>query len=89
MDRLHVIVSGSVQGVGFRYWAVREARFLNLTGWVSNLPNGSVEVVAEGPRHALLDFLGSLRTGPSHANVDAVAPLFTDATGEFRDFQTR
>lgn len=88
MERIHVIVRGRVQGVGFRYWAVREARFLGVTGWVRNLDDGSVEVTAEGPRDSLLSLLASLRNGPSYADVESVAPRFETATGEFRDFRT-
>jgi acylphosphatase len=89
VERLRVIVTGYVQGVGYRYWAAREARFFGITGWVRNLPDGSVEVVAEGPKPALLELLGTLRRGPSYADVEMVAPSFSPATGEFRDFQTR
>lgn len=86
MERLHVIVSGYVQGVGFRHWAVREARFLGLTGWVRNLADGTVEVTAEGDRASLTAFLGELRRGPSYADVESVSPAFLTAIGEFRDF---
>lgn len=84
---MHVIVNGRVQGVGFRYWALREARFLGVTGWVRNLPNGAVEVTAEGSRDSLYNLLASLRRGPSYADVESVAPRFDAATGEFRDFR--
>lgn len=78
-----------MQGVGFRYWALRQARFLNLTGWVRNSPDGSVEIVAEGARQSLLELLGELRQGPTNADVDVLKPFFAPATGEFRDFQVR
>ena len=53
---LHAIVSGRVQGVGFRYWVKEEAEALGLKGWVRNLRDGSVEVEAEGEEDALFQF---------------------------------
>jgi acylphosphatase len=61
-----------VQGVGFRWSAVREARQLGLRGWVRNADDGSVEVEAEGTPSALEDFLAWLRRGPPGAFVDDV-----------------
>lgn len=87
MERLHAVVSGYVQGVGFRRWAVHEARFLGLTGWVRNRADGSVEVIAEGPRSVLMEFLADLRRGPSYADVESVAPAFGSASDEFSDFR--
>jgi len=70
---LHVQVRGRVQGVGFR-WFVREAAHrLGLTGWVRNLPDGSVEVVAEGDDVSIASFRASLLEGPSGAAVAALA----------------
>jgi acylphosphatase len=62
-------VTGGVQGVGFRYSAVREALRLGLRGWVRNVDDGSVEVEAEGASPALEDFLEWLRRGPPGAHV--------------------
>lgn len=67
------VVSGQVQGVGFRYSAMAQARRLGLTGWVANLPDGSVEGVAAGPDEALAQFHDWLRRGPPAARVKAVA----------------
>ncbi len=64
-----VRVTGRVQGVGFRWSAVHEARQLGLRGWVRNSPDGSVEVEAEGSPRALEDFLAWLRRGPAGAFV--------------------
>jgi acylphosphatase len=71
-DRLGVILTGRVQGVGFRWWALREADSLGLRGTVRNHPDGSVEVHAAGPAEALATFLAALRRGPSSANVTGV-----------------
>ncbi len=60
MSRLRAIVRGQVQGVGFRMWAQRRARMLGISGYVRNLADGSVEVVGEGPRETLEQFLAVL-----------------------------
>jgi acylphosphatase len=70
--RLHAVVRGHVQGVGFRYTTQYEAKKLDLRGWVRNLHDGSVEVDAEGDRTHLETFLAFLHTGPLGAHVDAV-----------------
>lgn len=70
--RVHLIVSGRVQGVGFRYAAVREGRRLELTGWARNTPDGNVEIVAEGPPVAVQTFLAWCHQGPPSARVTAV-----------------
>jgi acylphosphatase len=73
--RLHVLVRGRVQGVGFR-WFVREAaRDLGLAGWVRNRPDGAVEVAAEGDARMLERLRDTLRAGPSGASVTAVDDL--------------
>lgn len=67
------LVSGVVQGVGFRWFVARHARVLGLTGWARNLPDGRVEVVAAGVDDAALARLEErLRAGPAHARVEAV-----------------
>jgi acylphosphatase len=68
----YVRVSGRVQGVGFRYSAIREAQRLRLGGWVRNAANGDVEVWAEGPDEKLKIFLAWLHRGPEFSRVDAV-----------------
>ena len=68
----YACVHGIVQGVGFRYSAIREARRLFLNGWVRNAHNGDVEVWAEGPPENLSQFLAWLRRGPQFARVDSV-----------------
>ena len=66
---VHIIVKGMVQGVGFRYYTIRKAVELNLTGWVKNLYNGNVEVEAEGERSLIEEFIKDLRTGPPMSSV--------------------
>jgi acylphosphatase len=70
--RLHAVVRGQVQGVGFRMATLRKARSLGLTGWVWNLPGGGVEVEAEGGPQALEQFAAWLRHGPAGAVVQEV-----------------
>lgn len=68
----HYIVTGRVQGVGFRYFVVRQARALGLTGWVRNLPDGTVEALAAGPGPAVEELEEALRQGPSASRVEDV-----------------
>jgi acylphosphatase len=69
MKAVHFLVKGKVQGVGYRYFVVREAQRLELTGWVRNLPDGSVEALAEGEEEAIQAFQSSLERGPSWSRV--------------------
>ena len=65
------LISGRVQGVGFRYFAQRNARELGVSGWARNLEDGRVEVQASGPAASLSEFEARLRTGPPHSDVRA------------------
>ena len=87
--RLHLIISGRVQGVGFRFSAYDEARDLGLAGWVRNLPNGDVEIVAEGSRENLQMLAAWAHLGPPSAHVTDVREEWSDFTGEFTDFRIR
>jgi acylphosphatase len=73
--RLRLVVSGRVQGVGFR-WFIREAaRRHRLAGWVRNRPDGSVELEASGDDAAFQEFLDVIRDGPPGARVDDVREM--------------
>lgn len=87
--RLHARIHGLVQGVYFRDTVRQTARALGVTGWVRNLPDGSVEVTAEGPRPALESLLNFLHAGPTHARVERVEAEWGAATGEFAAFHVR
>jgi acylphosphatase len=90
-SRLTAVVAGAVQGVGFRWWTRAQARELGLVGYARNLPDGRVEVVAEGPRtglHVLLDRLGGREPGRP-GRVDRVDEAWTAADGGFEGFETR
>jgi len=69
MRATRLLIRGIVQGVGFRYFAIRAARELGITGWVRNLNDGRVEAVAAGAPEALADFIGRVRQGPRGAQV--------------------
>ncbi len=84
--RLHAYISGRVQGVAFRFFAQHEARVLGLTGWVSNLYDGRVEVVAEGEREQLEQFLAELKKGPRLARVEKVEITWEEFRDEFLEF---
>lgn len=73
MRRVHLLVSGIVQGVGYRWNAVRQAESLGLTGWVRNRADGRVECEAQGPAPAVASFIAWTRQGPRHAEVEDVA----------------
>ncbi|WP_114374375.1 acylphosphatase [Elioraea thermophila] len=80
MKTVRILVSGRVQGVGFRAFAVREATRLGLDGWVRNLPDGRVEAVAQGGEDAVAQFVCALRRGPVAARVNEVVVEETEAT---------
>jgi acylphosphatase len=79
-------VVGRVQGVGFRWWARRTARALGVSGWVRNLPDGSVEVQASGARAALERLEMRLREGPTASRVDRVERLPSEPSARRRGF---
>lgn len=86
---IHVIVRGRVQGVSFRYYTLLRAHELSVVGWVRNLPDGTVEVLAEGSQTQLDQFTEYLNTGPIGARVEAVTSNWQQATGHFTDFIIR
>lgn len=67
-----VKIRGRVQGVGFRYWTMREAIRLGVTGWVRNRRDGSVEALFAGPADVVADMMARCQKGPESAHVDAV-----------------
>jgi acylphosphatase len=71
----HVLVTGRVQGVGFRHFVRERARALNLSGWVKNRPDGSVELLVSGDDDAATRLLDVVRRGPPYADVAAVEPI--------------
>ena len=87
--RLHVIVRGRVQGVGFRWFVVRVASDLGLDGWVMNRADRAVELVAEGPSEGLDALLTAVRQGPSSSSVQTVEVTRSAALGGVDGFHIR
>ncbi len=83
--RVNAKVKGMVQGVGFRMFVVREASSRNLSGWTCNLPDGSVEIEAQGPSGMVDELVGMARVGPSRSRVTSVSvrelPVQPDSQG--------
>jgi acylphosphatase len=86
VERLHAIVHGDVQGVGFRYFVQRRAEQMALRGWVRNNADGTVELVAEGERPQLEDLSRAVEQGPRMAHVDRVDVRWSAATGNLTSF---
>lgn len=87
--RLHIFISGDVQGVFFRAGTQTEARRLGLVGWVRNTEDGRVEVLAEGERSALEKLLEWCSHGPAGASVTKTEHEWLESKNEFRDFWIR
>lgn len=85
--RVHLVVSGRVQGVFFRQSTADTARRLGLCGWVRNLPDGRVEAEAEGERHDLESFIAWCRRGPPAARVDDLSVAWSKARSDLAAFE--
>jgi acylphosphatase len=88
-QRIHAIVDGRVQGVGFRYFTQERAILLGLTGWVRNRWNGTVELVAEGSKADLETLLRAIQRGPRVGTTQNVKVDWLEITGEFSSFRIR
>lgn len=86
MKRIHIIYTGRVQGVGFRYTALDTANRYKIKGWVKNLPDGGVEVVGEGDETTLSKFSAELNSTMS-TYIREKNEYFEPATGEFDEFR--
>ncbi len=87
--RLHLLISGRVQGVGFRYAVLAEARRMGIRGWVRNTQDDGVELLAEGDASCLHRLVTWSHGGPPGALVKDVDARWLPATGEFDDFSIR
>jgi len=88
-SRIHVIIKGHVQGVFFRSNTQKQAKKLNLTGWVKNLPNGTVKLIAEGEKEKLKELISFCKEGPSSARVDDIDVEWKEYKDEFDRFSVR
>jgi acylphosphatase len=89
LQRMHAVVRGFVQRVGFRQFALRRARSLDLSGWVTNRADGAVEITAEGGRAKLEAFLEYVRKGPTYARVKEVEVEWGEAKHDLDRFEIR
>jgi acylphosphatase len=87
--RVQALISGYVQGVGYRWYARQQALVLGLAGYARNLRDGRVEVVAQGPREAIERYLDALRRGPEGADVADVEINWTPANDDLSGFPIR
>lgn len=89
MKRLKIYVSGVVQGVGYRYFTKQRANELGVKGYVMNLPDGRVLVVAEAEANTLEKFISALKEGPRFAKVTGLEIIEEEYRGEFERFEVR
>jgi len=86
---IHLLISGRVQGVGFRYFVKQKALECHLTGWVKNLPNGKVEIEAEGFDKDLACFVDHIQMGNGYSRVDQFSQSKIEPTAGFTEFTIR
>ena len=89
MHRVHLVIQGRVQGVGFRYFVLRQADTLRLAGWVRNLADGDVELEAEGDRASLEALVEAARRGPSSARVTNVVESWSESAPRYQRFSAQ
>ena len=88
-ERLHVYFSGMVQGVGFRFTVRRIANSYEVTGFVKNLPNGDVEVTAEGDREVVKSFIDAICNSSLRSYIRNAERGWEPATEEYREFEIK
>lgn len=90
LKKLDAVISGRVQGVGFRYFILDKAELIGVSGWVSNLPGGDVRTVAVGDENQINDFLLYIRKGPAGARIEKVDYKIEDTyENEFSGFDIK
>ena len=87
MIRVHLIIRGKVQGVGYRNNAKRRADLLGIRGWVKNLSDGSVEIIAQGSEQSIKEFITWCHKGALFAKVEDVVVEKNELSGDFWDFK--
>ncbi len=83
---VHLIARGMVQGVGFRFFVRGQAGSRGLKGWVKNLPDGTVEILAEGGEELLEDFINRVRQGPTFGSVSGLTLEWVEPSGLYTNF---
>ena len=86
LQAIHLLIEGHVQGVAFRYFVQQCASDFSIYGWVRNLTDGRVEILAEGTKHELEDFLIIIEKGPSSSKVTNTICNWIEGTGDYQDF---
>lgn len=86
MIQLHIVVSGEVQGVGYRYYTQMKAIQYGITGWVKNLQGGGVEILASGEKAALERFIDEVRRGNPFSHVNHIEVNETEKTDTYKSF---
>ena len=89
MIQYEITVTGRVQGVGFRYFALHRAQELGITGWVKNTVDGNVEVIAQGDEPTLKTYVDYLRLGPTLSRVDKITTYKSEVTTVFDNFSVK
>ena len=84
-----IFVRGLVQGVGYRYFAIRKASSLSLNGWVRNLYNGDVEIEVEGERGLIEELIKELKSGPPMSSVQDLKITWLDFENKYSNFDVR
>lgn len=87
--RAEIIVSGLVQGVGFRYFVLRKATEFNLVGYTKNQNDGTVLTIVEGEKHLIEELFGNLKIGPMYSDVRDIKIVWRSYVGEFTVFEIR
>lgn len=87
MSKAHVYISGFVQGVGYRQFVKREARNLNLTGWVRNLPDGRVEAVFQGDKKNIEEAIKACHSGPFLSSIENVEIVWEETERTLDSFE--
>lgn len=87
MTTAKIIVSGLVQGVGYRYFCYKKAQIYNLKGYAENLVNGDVELEVEGDKSMILDFIKELKIGPQNSRVSSLKFDFVPYERKYDEFR--
>jgi len=87
--RAEIIVTGLVQGVGFRYFVLRKAKELNLIGYTKNQYDGTVLTIVEGEKYLIEELHKELKIGPMHADVKSFNIKWSKSEHEFTEFEVR